>query len=98
MLMLQAVHLRAISSPSSHPDLYSVQPLPQVDQATSRPSPEAVSRKPLGIPLTLLKSTLAGVLASLSSNGLFGMLTSLHEPFSQQTAGPRIRNRPLTHL
>ena len=82
--MLKAVHLRAISSTSSHPYLYSVQPLPQVDQATSRPSPEAISRKPIRILLTLLKSTLAGVLASVASKGLTGMLTPLDATFTKK--------------
>jgi len=95
-LMLQAVHLRAISSTSSHPYLYSVQPLPQVDQATSRPSPEAISRTPLGTPLTLLKSTLAGVLASVASKGLTGMLTPLDATFTKKRGGRGILSRHAT--
>jgi hypothetical protein len=82
--MLQAVRLCAVSSPSSHPYPHPVQLLPQVDQATSRPSPEAISRKPLGIPLTLLKATLAGVLASVASKGLTGMLTPLDATFTKK--------------
>ena len=97
MLMLQAVRLCAVSSPSSHPYLHPVQPLPQVDQATSRPSPEAVSRKPLGIPLTLLKSTLAGVLASVASKGLTGMLTPLDATFTKKRGGRGILSRHATH-
>src|SRR6266851_891151 len=82
MLMLQAVHLRAVSSPSSHPYLYSVHRLPQVVPA-SRPSPEVMSRKPLGILLTLLKSTLVGVLASVHSKRLSRFLTRLESTLTK---------------
>jgi len=69
MLMLQAVQLRAVSSPSSHPYLYRVHQLRQVVQASTRPSPEAISRKPIGILLTLLNA-LTQVLASVDSKDL----------------------------
>src|SRR5260370_10368330 len=82
MLMLQAVHLRAVSSPSSHPYLYSVHRLPQVVPA-SRPSPEVISRNPSGILLTLLKSTLVGVLASVHSKRLTGLLTRLESTLTK---------------
>src|SRR5712664_851537 len=94
--MLKAVHLRAISSTSSHPYLYSVQPLPQVDQATSRPSPEAISRKPIRILLTLLKSTLTGVLPSVASKALTGMLTPLDATFTKKRGGRGILSRHAT--
>jgi glucosylceramidase len=77
MLMLQAAHLRAVSSPSSHPYLYPVHRLPQVVLASSRPSPETISRKPIGIPLTLLNATLTRVLASVDSKPLTSSLSSL---------------------
>src|SRR5438128_2243859 len=60
MSMSQTVHLRAASSSFSHPYLERVHRLPQVP-TPARPSPEVISRKPLGILLTLLKSTLAKV-------------------------------------
>ena len=83
MVMLQAVKLRAVSSPSSHPYLYPVYQLRQVVQASTRPSPGAISRKPIGILLTLLKSTLAGVLASIASKGLARTLTPLSATFTK---------------
>jgi hypothetical protein len=77
MLMSQAVHLRAVSFPSSRPYLHPVHNLPQVVQASSRPSPEAPSRKPIGILLTPLDATLTRPLASVASEGLTDMLTPL---------------------
>src|SRR5260370_39914600 len=82
MLMLQAVHLRAVSSPSAHPYLSPVHRLPQVVPA-SRPSPEVISRNPSGILLTLLKSTLVGVLASVHSKRLRGFLTRLESTLTK---------------
>src|SRR5260370_8670597 len=73
---------RAVSSPSSPPYLYSVHRLPQVVPA-SRPSPEVMSRKPLGILLTLLKSTLVGVLASVHSKRLSRFLTRLESTLTK---------------
>src|SRR5260370_9744401 len=84
MLMSQTVHLRAVSSPSSHPYLYPVQRLLQVVPA-SRPSPEVMSRKPLGILLTLLKSTLVGVLATVDSKRLTEWLTRLESQLTKNT-------------
>src|SRR5258708_33280494 len=69
MLMSQTVHLRAASSSPSHPHRYRVPRRPQVP-ASARPSPEVTLRKPLGVLLTLLESTLARVLASVDSKGL----------------------------
>ena len=83
MLMSEAVHPRAVSFPSLHPYLYSVRRLPQAVPASCRPSPEVISRKPLGVLLTLLKSTLAGVLASIASKGLARTLTPLSATFTK---------------
>src|SRR2546422_9518967 len=77
MSMSQAAHLRAVSSPFSHPYLYPVHRLPQVVPTCSPPSPEVILLKPLGVLLTLLKATLTGVLASVDSKRLNGFLTYL---------------------
>src|SRR5258707_10926570 len=62
--MLQAMQLHPLSSPSLHACLCSIQPLPQVVQAPSGPSPEATSRKPSGILVTLLNATLTWALSA----------------------------------
>src|SRR5216683_7820505 len=80
MLMSEAVHPRAVSFPSLHPYLYSVRRLPQAVPASCRPSPEVISRKPLGVLLTLLKSTLAGTFVSVASKRLTSRLTSVLTP------------------
>src|SRR5260370_9308304 len=61
--MLQAVQLRAVTSPFSHLYLYPVRRLPQV-LTPARPSSKAISRKPIGILLTLLNATLTRTLDS----------------------------------
>ena len=76
MLMSQTVHLRAVSSSFSDPYLYRLHGLPQVPTST-QPSPEVTLRKPLGVLLTLLESTLTRVLASVDSKGLADMLNPL---------------------
>jgi hypothetical protein len=83
ILMAQAVHFRAVSFPSKHPCLYPARHLAQVVPTSSKPSPEVASPKPLGILLTLLKSTLAGVLATVGSKGLGDMLSPLAATFSK---------------
>ena len=60
--MLQAVQLRVVSSPFSHPYLYPVRFLPQAVPTSSRPSPKAISHQPLGVLLTLLNATLTRAL------------------------------------
>src|SRR5882724_7119893 len=75
--MLQAVQLRAVSSPFSHPYLYPVQPLTQGVPTSSQPSPKAISCKPLGILLTLLNATLTRALATVDSKPLTSKLSSL---------------------
>ena len=80
MLMSEAVHPRAVSFPSLHPYLYSVRRLTQALPASCRPSPEVISRKPLGVLLTLLKSTLAGTFVSVASKRLTSRLTSVLTP------------------
>src|SRR5713101_7593890 len=87
MLMLQVVHLRAVSSPLSHPYLYPVHRLPQVVPASSLPSPSATSRKPLGILLTLLNATLTRVLATVDSKRLTGLLTHLESTLTKNQGG-----------
>ncbi len=78
--MSEAVHPRAVSFPSLHPYLYSVRRLTQALPASCRPSPEVISRKPLGVLLTLLKSTLAGTFVSVASKRLTSRLTSVLTP------------------
>src|SRR5260370_20345114 len=77
MLMGLAVHYRATSSPSSSSCLCPVHRLAHVAPTSSRPSRQVMSRKPLGILLTLLESPLVGVLVSVDSKGLTDMLTPL---------------------
>src|SRR5260370_25624039 len=84
MLMSQATHLRAVSSPSSHPYLYPVQRLLQVLPTSSQPSPRVISSKPVGILLTLLNATLTRVLESVDSKGLADMLTPLDATFTKK--------------
>src|SRR5216684_4549623 len=74
MLMAQAVQLRAVSSPFSHPYLYPVHVLPQAVPTSSRPSPKAISREPVGILLTLLNATLTRTLDSKRLAALLGPL------------------------
>src|SRR5260370_40735359 len=83
MLMSQTVHLRAVSSPSSHPYLYPVQRLLQVVPTSSRPSPRVISSKPVGILLTLLNATLTRVLASVHSKRLSRFLTRLESTLTK---------------
>ena len=64
MLMSQTVYLRAASSSFSR-YLYRVHRLPQAVPASSRPSPKAISRQPVGIRLTLLNATLTRALANV---------------------------------
>jgi len=66
MLMSQTVHLRAPSSSFSHPYLDRVHRLPQVP-TSALPFPEVMLHKPLGVLLTLLKSTLARLPASVNT-------------------------------
>src|SRR5258708_13102994 len=63
MLMSQTVYLRAASSSFSR-YLYRVHRLPQAVPTSSRPSPKAISRQPVGIRLTLLDATLTRALGS----------------------------------
>src|SRR2546427_11172093 len=81
--MSQAAHLRAASSPLSHPYLYRVHRLPPQVPTPSRPSPEVMSRKPPGILLTLLKATLTGALASVDFKRLNGCLTCLESTLTK---------------
>src|SRR6267143_4247501 len=90
MLMLQAVQLRAVSSPSSHPYLYRVHQLRQIVQASTRPSPEAISRKPIGILLTLLNAH-TQVLASVDSKRLTELLTRLESTLTKNQGGGALR-------
>src|SRR5712692_2407235 len=85
--MLQAVHLRALSFPFSHPYLYPFRRRPQVVPTSSQPSPKAVSRKPLGILLTLLNATLTRVLATVDSKRLTGLLTHLESTLTKNQGG-----------
>src|SRR5713226_501750 len=94
MLMGQAVHYRATSSPSSSSCLYPVHRLAHVAPTSSRPSRQVMSRKPLGILLTLLESTLAGVLVSVDSKGLTDMLTPLDATLTKNRGRGRPRGRP----
>src|SRR5260370_19207326 len=80
MSMSQAAHLRVVSSPSSHPYLYSVHRLPQAAPTSFRPSPEVILRKSLGSLLTVLKSTLAGTFVSVASKRLTSRPTSVLTP------------------
>jgi glucosylceramidase len=87
MLMSRAVHYRAASAPSSSSCLYPVRRRPQVATMPSQHAPEVPRRKPLGMLLTLLKSTLAGVLASVDSNGLADMLNPLDATLTKNPGG-----------
>src|SRR5713226_1109039 len=87
MLMGQAFHYRATSSPSSSSCLYPVHRSAHVAPTSSRPSRQVMSRKPLGIPLTLLESTLVGVLVSVDSKGLTDMLTPLDATLTRNPGG-----------
>jgi hypothetical protein len=58
MLMSQAVHYREVSAPSSSSCLYPVRRRPRVATMPSQPALKVSERKPLGMPLTLLESTL----------------------------------------
>ena len=87
MLMLQAVRLCAVSSPSSHPYLYPVQPLPQVVPTSSRPSLKAISRKRVGILLTLLNATLTRPLATVDSKRLAVLPTPLDATLTKNQGG-----------
>ena len=86
MLMLQTVHLRAVSSSFSNPYLDRVHRLPQVP-APAQPSSEVMSRKALGILLTFLKSTLVEVLVSVDPKGLADMLNSLDATLTKNPGG-----------
>ena len=77
MQMLKAVHLRAVSTPSSQPYLYPLHQLPQVVPTFCRFSQVAPSRKSLSVLLTLLDATLARVLATVDSKRLTHVLTPL---------------------
>src|SRR6266436_688151 len=85
--MSQAVQLRAVSSPFSHAYLYPIHLLSQAVPASSLPSPEVMSRKPFGILLNLLESTLAGVLGSVGSKRLNGLLTRLEATLTERPGG-----------
>src|SRR5258707_11953828 len=89
--MSQAVQLRAVSSPFSHAYLYPIPLLSQAVPASSLPSPEVMSRKPFGILLNLLESTLAGVLASVGSKRLNGLLTRLEATLTERPGGRGLR-------
>ena len=96
--MSQTVHLRAASSSFSHPHLYRVPRRPQVP-ASARPSPEVTLRKPLGVLLTLLESTLARVLASVDSKGLADMLNPLDATLTKNRGEGAASPHPyLSHL
>src|SRR5207245_4050761 len=58
--------------------------LEQVLPTSPKPSPEVPPPKPLRILLTLLKSTLAGVLATVGSKGLGDMLSPLAATFTKK--------------
>src|SRR5207245_1441479 len=79
----QAAHLRAASSPLSRPYLYPIPLRPPAVPTPSRPSPEVISLKPLGVLITLLKATLTGVLASVDSKRLNGFLTCLESTLTK---------------
>ena len=85
--MSQTVHLHAVSSSFSDPYLDRVHCLPQVP-TPARPSPEVMSRKPLGILLTFLKSTLTTVLANVDSKGLVDLLSPLDATLTKNQGGP----------
>src|SRR5713101_10176510 len=85
--MVQPVQLRAVSSHFSLPHLYPVHLLPQAVPTSSRPSPEAISRKPVGILLTLLNATLTRVLATVDSKRLTGLLTRLESTLTKNRGG-----------
>ena len=90
MVMLQAVKLRAVSSPSSHPYLYPVYQLRQVVQASTRPSPGAISRKPIGILLTPLNATLTRALESGDSKRLAALLSPLDATLTRNQGGHHV--------
>jgi glucosylceramidase len=81
--MLQAVQLRAVSSPFSHPYLYPIHLLSQTVPTSSRPSRKATSRTPIGILLTLFNATLTRGLASVDSKRLKGFLTCLESTLTK---------------
>jgi hypothetical protein len=78
--MLQAVQLRAVTSAFSHSYHYPVRFLPQAVPTSSRPSPKAISRKPIGILLTLLNATLT---RALDSKRLTALLSPLDAPLTK---------------
>src|SRR5713101_632877 len=84
MLMAQPVQLRAVSSPFAHPYLYPVRFLPQAVPTSSRPSPRAISRKPIGILLTLLNATLT---RALDSKRLVALLSPLDATLTKNQGG-----------
>ena len=86
MLMAQPLQLRAVSSPSSQ-YLYSVHHLPQVVQASSRPSSGVISRKPIGILLTLLNATLTRPIETVDSKRLTGFLSPLDATLTKNQGG-----------
>src|SRR5205807_1490988 len=88
MLMLQAMQPRAVSSHSSHPYLCSLQPLPQALQKPSEPPPEIISRKLIGILLTLLNTTLTRAFLSVDSKRLTRLLTRLESTLTRNQGGP----------
>ena len=85
--MLQAVQLRAVSSPFPHPYLYPVDLQPQAVPTSSGPSPEAVSRKSMGVLPTLLNATLTRTLASVDSKRLAELLSPLDATLTKNQGG-----------
>src|SRR5260370_10601924 len=81
--MLQAVQLRAVTCPFSHLYLYRVRRLPQV-LTPARPSPRAISRKPVRILLTLLNATLT---RAFDSKRLTALLSPLDATLTKNQGG-----------
>src|SRR5260370_2897580 len=82
--MLQGVQVRAVPAPFSHLYPYRVGRLPQV-LTPARPSPKAISRKPIGILLTLLNATLT---RTLDSKRLTALLSPLDATLTENQGGP----------
>src|SRR5260370_20574870 len=88
--MVQALQLRPVSSPFSHLYPYPVHLLPQAVPTFSRPSPEAISREPVGILLTLLNATLT---RALDSKRLAALLSPLDATLTKNQGGHHARKQ-----
>src|SRR5260370_8821465 len=82
--MLQGGQVRAVTAPFSHLYPYRVRRLPQV-LTPARPSPKAISRKPIGILLTLLNATLT---RTLDSKRLTALLSPLYATLTENQWAP----------